>query len=241
MMMKKIRRLIVENRLLHKKNNRLLRELDWSNVYHDSIRGKIWLEGLPLNIGRWAGSYSFFYILNRILNDFKPNKILELGLGESSKFISAYMDNYLLESKHLIIEQDNAWKDIFENSFKLSLKSKIKICPLEIKQIHGHQVKSYGNFDKVILNKFDLYIIDGPHGSENFSRFEIVRLMEVAKENDEFVIVFDDYQRKGEQQTINVLLELFKSKNIKIYQNSYFGNKTVHVIGTEKYKYIQTL
>ena len=47
---------------LQKQNLLLTQELEWAHVFHDSIKGKPWLENLSLNIGRWAGSYSFFYI-----------------------------------------------------------------------------------------------------------------------------------------------------------------------------------
>jgi hypothetical protein len=92
-MISKIKALIKENRNNHLMNSMLLKDLEWANIYRDSIRGKEWLEKLPLNVGRAAVNYNFFYVLNRILNDYKPNRILEFGLGESSKFISTYILN----------------------------------------------------------------------------------------------------------------------------------------------------
>ena len=39
--------------LLQTKENLLqTKELEWAHIYHDSIRGKEWLENLPLNVGR---------------------------------------------------------------------------------------------------------------------------------------------------------------------------------------------
>ncbi len=124
--------------------NQILRynmELRWAHVYHDSIRDKEYMSKLPLNIGRWAGSYAFFYVLNRILSDYKPKEILELGLGESSKVISTYLDNYLIESSHTIIEQDDSWKDSFNERFKLSTRSNIHILPLQKKNVKGFEIK----------------------------------------------------------------------------------------------------
>ena len=134
MIFKKIKKHLQENKKLHKINNNVLKELDWANVYHDSIRGKQALENLGLNIGRWAGSYPFFYVLNRILNDYKPKNIIEFGLGESSKFISTYVENYLQDSNHFIIEQDEDWKNIFISRFQLTNKSVVKILPIEKKK-----------------------------------------------------------------------------------------------------------
>ena len=52
-------------------------ELVWAHRYHDSIRGSEFLEKLPLNIGRWAGNYTFFYVLSRTLMEYKPLKLIE--------------------------------------------------------------------------------------------------------------------------------------------------------------------
>jgi hypothetical protein len=54
-------------KILYKKKKELeytekqwLKELDWANVYHDSIRGKSYIENLSLNIGRWLVITLFF-------------------------------------------------------------------------------------------------------------------------------------------------------------------------------------
>jgi hypothetical protein len=240
-MIKKIKQLIKENREFNRQRISHLKEIEWAHIYHDSIRGIEWIQGLSLNIGRWAGNYSFFYVLNRILMDYKPKNILELGLGESSKFISTYLDNYLLDSNHLIIEQNELWSDKFQNEFKLSNRSKIVCCPLESKKINGFEVNSYSNFIDKIPEKYDLYVIDGPLGSEHFSRYEIIGLAESFNKNDEFVIIFDDFNRVGEKETFKELKSILKRNNVKYYTYEYTGNKSVKVLVTKKYKYAISL
>ena len=247
MIFKRLRKLVQENRESHRINKNLhnktfaqLKELEWAHIYHDSLRGTEWLEKLPLNIGRWAGNYSFFYVLNRVLSDFKPNNILEFGLGESSKFVSAFLDNLLPNSKHLIIEHDAIWYKKFQNNFKLSTHTSVEICPLYKQYIFDFEVNSYSGLKDVIKQKYDLYIVDGPFGSEHFSRYDIVCLANEFTNNDEFIILIDDYHRVGEKETVKELLNLFKKKNITIYWGEYSGNKSVFVLGTEKYKSIQS-
>ncbi|GAL81813.1 hypothetical protein JCM19274_372 [Algibacter lectus] len=55
-----INAILKDNNGRHQQNNLHLKELEWANIYHDSIRGKNALQNLPLNIGRWAGNYTFF-------------------------------------------------------------------------------------------------------------------------------------------------------------------------------------
>jgi hypothetical protein len=236
-MIKKIRSIIQENRDNQKKILLQSYELEWAEVYHDSIRGKKALENLSLNVGRWAGNYSFFYVLNRILSDFKPKAILELGLGESTKLISTYLDNYLIDTKHVVIEQDENWKNIFNENFTISKRTEIVVCPLEKVTIKGFEANAYHNFSEAVDRNFDLYLIDGPFGSPHYSRYDLMNIAQSFEPDDQFIIVMDDYNRIGEKETIADLLALFKNKDVKVFHNSYTGNKSVMVIATEKYKY----
>jgi len=240
-MIKRIKEVIKQNKERQKKIIAQNEELLWANVFHDSIRGKKAIEDLPLNIGRWAGNYSFFYVLNRILNDYQPKRILEFGLGESSKFVSVYLDNYLINSEHLIIEQDDNWRITFENKFILSLRSLIKVLPLIKKKYKECDFNGYENIENTITSAFDLYLIDGPFGSSNYSRFDIFTLVQKLSNKDEFIILIDDYDRHGEKQTVNELLKMFKNKEMNVFTATYTGMKDVIVIGTEKYKYITSL
>jgi len=240
-MFKKIKLLIQENREFHNKELLQLNELEWAHIYHDSIRGKTWLENLPLNIGRWAGNYSFFYVLNRVLNDFQPKHILEFGLGESSKFVTAFLENKLINSSHLIIEHDENWYKSFKNNFDLSERTTVEICPLSKRNVLNYEVNTYLGLKNVVKQKFDLYIIDGPFGSFHYSRYDIVELAKEFKINDEFIIIIDDYQRKGEKETVQKLFELFKKKSIPIYSGEYSGNKSVKVLATRKFKSVNSL
>ena len=217
------------------------KENEWANIYHDSIRGKKCIEELSLNIGRWAGNYSFFYVLNRVLYDYKPKRIIELGLGESTKFISTYLDNYLLESEHHIVEHDKEWVDFFNFNFPLSNKSQIINCPIITKDIKGYQSHYYDDLETVIIGKYDLYIVDGPFGSERYSRYNIISFVKTFVDGDDFIILMDDTNRKGENDTKNDIISILKDKKINFYTGDYSGNKCVTVISSEKYRFSTTM
>ena len=239
--LKTFKNLLRGNNDLLRTNNKLLKELEWANVYHDSIRGKVAIETLSLNIGRWAGNYTFFYILNRILSDYKPKNIIEFGLGESSKFISTFIENYSEKSRHLIIEQSQEWKDGFLKKFHLSKTSEIKVLEMIDKEVNSFNTNGYEGIESISQEKFDLYIVDGPFGSPNYSRYDIVTLAKSFSQEDEFIIVIDDYQRRGEQETAAALIKVLEKKHIKNYKYVYSGGKSLMVIATEKYKYITSI
>ncbi len=223
------------------KNYLLLKEIEWAHVYHDSIRDKSFLKELSLNIGRMAGNYSFFYVLNRILNDFKPERILEFGLGESSKMISTYLNHYLTKSSHIVIENDEEWITFFTSKFVLSNKSELIHANVEEKIIKNRKTVAYKLPDKVTKEKFEFYLVDGPVGTDNYSRPDIITLIDNLNPGDEFVIMMDDGSRKGEQQTISLLMKKLKDKKIEVSTKDYIGLKTVTLIVTKKFKNLTTL
>lgn len=240
-MLKKVKELIRENRRFHEETQLMLDELLWAETFHDSIRGMEWVEKLNLNIGRWAGGYNLFYLLNRILGDYKPVKILELGLGETTKFISTYAENNSKIKLHTIIEQDADWKNLFEKKFVLSKSSEILLSDVEEITVNGFQTKIYSKLSNKIKTPYDLYLIDGPKGSKRYSRYDILNIAEDFNIDDEFVIVFDDAQRLGEKDTINKLITRLNEIGIKINCGSFKGKKNVFVIATEQYRHIVSI
>jgi len=213
----------------------------WASVFHDTIKDREWLNKLSVSPGRWAANYSFLYVLVRILSDYKPKKIIEFGLGESSKIISSFLENDLHDSTHLIIEHDENWVNAFNERFRFSKNSRVKHLPLKETNVNGFPVHCYQDIDKEINEIFDVYIIDGPFGSPAYSRYDICRLAEELKPQDEFIILMDDYNRKGEQDTIKALTGQLAAREIKIHLGVFSGNKAQCVIASEKYRHILTV
>jgi len=241
MFLKKIKNLVNEFKFRADKLKAQNNELEWAHIYHDTIRDKEWLKNLAVSPGRWAASYSFLYVLVRILSDYKPNKIIEFGLGESSKIVSSFLNNELVNSTHLIIEQDESWIEAFKSRFDLSKNSQVLHLPLEVTTVKGFPVKSYGGIQKNVSGVFDLYIVDGPFYSMNYSRYDICLLAERFSLNDEFIIIIDDYGRAGEKETVTDLINQLNTKDIKTHSTVYSGNKSQIIIATEKYRFVATM
>jgi len=147
----------------------------------------------------------------------------------------------LLESSHTIIEQSDGWNKSFNERFQLSNRSSVEILPLVQKNVKGFKTDGYKNIENFITDKYDLYIADGPFGSPNYSRYDIVELVKKLNKEDEFILIFDDVERPGEKETFEELKKVFKEKGIKVYYNLYEGRKSVAVFGTEKYRFVKSL
>ncbi len=218
-----------------------IKELLWAEHFHDYINSMEEIKKLQLAPRGWAANYSMLFIITKIINEFKPGKILEFGLGESSKLISTLINNLDEIENHLIIESDSDWIDHFKNNFELLQKSKIVKTPAFLHEIKKQQTLMYDLPKTNVYCDFELFIIDGPKGSRNFSRFNICEIADNFKTDKEFIIIIDDAERNGEIQTITELQKILNKNKIIFDKNTFTGCKTQYVIATEKYKYALSL
>lgn len=247
-MIKKLKRIYGEYRknidILRKgqeKINAQVAELEWAHIFHDTIKSKEWLKNVAISPGRWAGNYSFFYLLVRILADYKPETILEFGLGESTKIVSSFLENELDSTSHMVIEQEAEWIKSFSERFLLTEKTSIACLSMRSRTIKGFETNVYEGLENAVNDKFDLYIIDGPFGAARYSRYQICDLAQKFENDDEFMILIDDYNRQGEKDTANDLMEILKNKKITFWTGYYSGNKGQILIATSKYRYATSM
>lgn len=220
---------------------RLNQEILWANIFRDSIKSSLWFKNQAINPGRWAAGYPMLYLIYRVLQDLKPQNILELGLGESSRLTIQYAKEYL-KVKLNIIEHDQDWLSFFANEMSDS-QSFVSILPITQTLVGNNLFTNhYENLYETIKDYiYDFIIIDGPWGAPWHSRNQILEIVENNLLAEKFVIIMDDYDRRGEKQTINNLYDLLHKKNISYLSGVYSGNKDVVVVCSENYKFITSL
>ncbi len=235
-----VQNLIIKNKEQLNIIERKTDEIYWSNVFNNSISDSSWLINKSFNPGRWAAGYPMLYILFRVYDMVKPHNIIEFGLGESSKITYQY-NQHFKDSKYLIIEQDNEWLDFFSSQI-FNVKKNTSILKIKEQKVHDNMSKVYENLQSVTLdNKYDLIIVDGPHGSLHYSRYQIVDLIKSNNLADDFIIIIDDYDRNGEKETVNEIFNLFKNNNINYVYGIYTGIKETIIICSEKFKFLASL
>lgn len=213
-----------ELEIIEKQNQELL----WAKIWTDTIAGIDWMKEKPsISPGRWAVCYNYIYVLTRILNEVKPARVLDIGLGISSTIISQYF--YYSKhnnGSHRIIEQDTKWADFYTLNHRLSKYSSISICNCILKKYDdGIEYNAYDGFKEAIENEsFSVISIDGPIGSKRHSRRDIVELIPNILE-DSFVILIDDVDRWGEIETVKEI-EKKLSDNGKGYCDKFYRSET---------------
>ncbi|MDD6001265.1 MAG: hypothetical protein PUC50_03625 [Bacteroidales bacterium] len=215
-------------------------EILMSAKFDDTINGCPWLKYKNLSAGGWASDYGLMYTLFRILNDTHPHRILEFGLGQSSKLIHQYA-NYYDDTYAVTYEHDVKWIDFFKKGLFDQYKINIHTTELEETQYKGENTLSYKNNCKELIGqRFDLILIDAPFGSPRYSRSQILNIIPDCL-SDSFCIIMDDYNRNGEKETINELKEILAQHCIKTFQTVYRASKNHCLICSENLHFLTTL
>lgn len=231
-------------RLVHILERRL-RDNEWANIFHDTIRGSEWLINVSLSPGRCAIGYPGLYALYRSLDEFRPRHILEMGLGQSTRMIGSYAKYF--GAKHNIVEHDASWINFFLNRHGKSEATNMVCLEREEgiydgKWIHTKTpIKYYKNFSSVFTQeKFDFIFIDGPQGSSEYSRVDITELLPECLE-ESFVIMMDDSERTGEHHTLQTIARILISNNISCKWATIDGIKNTDMIVSDNLEFLLSI
>ena len=214
-------------------NQRTQKEILWSKIFTDTIKGTF-LERQSLSLGRWAIGYPCAYILFRCLQVINPTNILELGLGESTKIISAFCQNSNIKISHCLIENNPTWIDFFKKSNPNVLDGcEIFVQDYEfIKYRDYSDVRVFKDFSKRLKGrKFSLISVDAPLGGDmkNISRIDILEIIPEGLEKS-FVILIDDYNRPQEKCMVKELKDKLTNSNVQFTTGLYSGEKDCIVV-----------
>ena len=107
----------------------------------------------------------------------------------------------------------------------------------------GKQNDKYKDItQKFESEKFDLIIVDGPvGGGKNLPRSNILELIQNDNLANDFVIVFDDSERNGEQNTIKQTRALLQEKGVDFSEFDRNGIKNQHIITSQSRSFVQFL
>ena len=110
---------------------------------------------------------------------------------------------------------------------------------LETFTLNNTKNDKYHNLQEVTKDtKYDLIIIDGPFGfNRTYPRTNILDLIPQNLAQD-FVIILDDAERDGEQNTAKLIFEKLDENNIKYSKFYQHASKSQLIITSDKYKFI---
>lgn len=215
-------------------------ELIWAKTWDDTKKGIEWISDLPgISPGRWAVGYNYLYVMTRILNEKEPKNVLDLGLGISSTLISQYFKGRnIVDGNHDVIEQSEEWAKFYSIKNRISSATTIHAVECIEKEYKGYRYYAYKDISQIISGKkYDVISIDGPTGSDKYSRRDIIEFLpDILSQS--FVIIIDDASRTGEKRTITDIKNILRKNNIEFCEGSYQSMSKCTVITSIDNKFL---
>ncbi|MFC6494900.1 hypothetical protein [Ancylobacter dichloromethanicus] len=207
---------------------KIQREIYYQNIVHHINFHSF--KYIPFAVSA-AANYSLLYVIYRVVREGRPDRIAELGAGQSSLFLDSLRDVETFSA--LTVEHDPAW-----NGFvSARVRHETRCHELEDISFRGQIAKGYPS---AALDSFDadVLIVDGPIGTARYSRWGAGPIIE-RMVGREFVVIFDDAERSGEQETISEVLDMLRENKVEFFIKCIFGYSFQFIIMTQKYKHLQ--
>ena len=224
---------------------RKMDELLYAERFHDVVKDTGWFcNSMPgLMPGGGAVGYNFLLALFVILNNARPQHILELGMGQSTKVLEHYIKACgEIGSYHLAGEHDEDFADYCKKKYSIGQTEIIgfDLVKEELPPGSGNYSYRYKDFKKRIEGRtFDLILVDGPfgYGDPAYSRRDILDIVPICLEKD-FSIIFDDYDRRGEKDTVEKLMAVLTDSGIGFHKQTLSGEKDICIIVSESNRFL---
>jgi predicted O-methyltransferase YrrM len=182
-----------------------LRELRYERLFTNALTGMgIKSRYFPV---KSAANYSLLYLILRAVTELPARRVLELGCGQTTLLLDDLAAQLPLEV--VTLEQDSAWADRIQER----VSHRILPAPLVKKTVVGRLVETYAAEPASLGAEMDLLIIDGPVSERRHSRWGSLEYIE-AFLSENMILIFDDAERKGEQDTILATLGLFQERGL---------------------------
>ena len=179
---------------------------------------------------RSAANYGLFYLLLRLVQELPQLRILELGAGQSTILLDRLVASHSLQCTTL--ESDPEWFSRISDQVK---SARVLNAPLEQRVVNRRACSAY---DPAVLDagaRFNVLVVDGPRKNHRRSRWGCLELIEDRLE-EEFLVVFDDAERRGEQQTIAEALKLLERKGCNYATSQVRAANSQFLIATGRFR-----
>ena len=219
--------------------NRMAQESLAAITFSNAIQYSEWLKYKSFYPGRWAVEYTFLLTLFRIFEHHRFTNLLEFGLGQTSRMVHQYAAFYNVPA--ITVEHDSEWIEFTRKDTHNAYPINVKVLPLEMVDYNGYKTRTYQGVKTAFENqKFDFILVDGPFGSEHYSRSQIIQLAE-SNLAETFCIIIDDCNRPGEQETVAEVESVLKKINVKYAINKYQGLSDYVVICSDNLKFLTSM
>jgi hypothetical protein len=184
------------------------RELLYERLFSSALP-RLQIEHRYFPVGN-AANYSLLYLILRIVAELPVQRVLEFGCGQTTLLLDDLSRWRPMEI--ITIEHEIEWA----NRIQERVNQKIVSAPLVERTIQDVSCLTYDLSPEDLASPVDLIIVDGPLGTRRQSRWGMLEYLDSQLAQD-FIVLFDDAGRKGEQDTIEAALRYFDERGKEVF------------------------
>lgn len=169
----------------------------------------------PLVATGSAANWSLLYLVCRSALEGGITKVCEIGGGETTILLNHFQTS--VGYTHEVVETDEEWCRRISDR----INRRLPVTGLAEKVISRRPALG---FTPVPTGPFDLVVVDGPVGTPRWSRWSALEILERLA--SDFIVIFDDVERRGEQD----LVREFIRANPNAGRRFYYGSKAQCVV-----------
>ena len=165
-----------------------------------------------------AANATLLYLLYRCAMETPVRSILEIGAGQSTLLLDA-VSQKRGDLEIVTLETDASWAE------RTQARVRHRVAHSSIAG------DAYADLSALGARKFDLVLVDGPHGTSRRSRATSLPILRSNLAQDH-IVVFDDAERRGEQETAAECMETITPAS---HWRTIQGAKAQFVIYTDRF------
>lgn len=197
------------------------REIVYQNIVHREL-ARLGIDR-PIHAVGSAANYSYLYLLLRTCTELPVRRVLELGCGQSTLVLDALagLEGFEVTS----LEHEAGWA---ERIAARCAQARVLEAPLVDRRIHDQAARVH---DPEVFDGqgVDVLLVDGPQKSRRRSRWGALHWLERIDTRD-FLVVFDDAERRGELDTIEAALKWLDAHRVEYVASRIRSVKTQFLI-----------
>ena len=150
-----------------------------------------------------AASFSLLYLLLRAITELPIQHVVEFGCGQTTLLLDALQK--VRPFKVDSFEHEPEWAGRIQEE----VAHAINVADLVERKVRGRRTQTYDVPDA--LGSCNLLVVDGPQQRVRRSRWGALEWIE-DRLDDDFLILFDDAERRGELDTIEEALGILRNQ-----------------------------
>lgn len=175
---------------------RFAQETLYQAIFDSALRA-LRVDAPPFYATKSGANYSLLYSLLRSVTETPAKRILEVGAGQTSLLLNT-LKQIRPDLQITSLETDPDWRDWIANR----VDHAVVHSSLSRQIIEGVEVKGFFDLSGLQGKTFDLVLVDGPPGAQKRNaRWAVLPILRNHLAG-EFLVIFDDAERSGEQDTI---------------------------------------